>query len=634
MPSKRIKVSLVYFVIFTLLLVGLVPLVLTGWFLSERSGSELRAVENRYQIQLVQEKARQIDMFGQRHGDLVKGLANGFALSANNDVFMLPQTDVELEATLRENPDVIALYVSPVGAEPLALYRPGNIARQDIDRVVAGVLEKLHDQPLYIEQPQIVGESKESVLTLASPIVSNGVRRGSVISIVSLAEIARNVVGMDPTFEAELWASGLPIIYVVDEEGRAVFHPDPTLVRERISLSGLRIVEEWMQSNSQIQSGLVPFTAEVDGNAHDMIGAYSTANLAGQASFGVITMQDESRALASVGEMRMQTWMISLAFALLALIVGAIAARSLTSPIVKLSGAAERIAGGDLSTRVETANITEIGTLGESFNTMSDRLEEHIAKLAHAARENRELFVGTVKALAAAIDGKDKYTRGHSERVARISVAIGKQMNLPEEELEALRISALLHDIGKIAIDDNILKKPAALTPEEYEIMKTHPVKGYKIMSQIPAMKDFLPGMYMHHEMVNGEGYPQGLKDEEIPIQAKIVSVADTFDAMTIDRPYSKGMLLDDALLRIREYIGIRYDGEVVEALERGCRTGDIGRGVVQSIANASKGAENNVNLGVARDLKQNQDEGALLDIPNVQQPVGGLPADSKPIVL
>jgi HD-GYP domain-containing protein (c-di-GMP phosphodiesterase class II) len=122
--------------------------------------------------------------------------------------------------------------------------------------------------------------------------------------------------------------------------------------------------------------------------------------------------------------------------------------------------AAERIAAGDLSSRVETRNITEIGTLGESFNTMSDKLEEHIASLAKAARENRELFVGTVKALAAAIDGKDKYTRGHSERVARISVAIGRQMALPEDELETLRISALLHDVGKIAIDDNILKNP------------------------------------------------------------------------------------------------------------------------------------------------------------------------------
>ena len=123
---------------------------------------------------------------------------------------------------------------------------------------------------------------------------------------------------------------------------------------------------------------------------------------------------------------------------------------------------------------------------------------------------------------------------------------------MDEKELEKLRISALLHDVGKIAIDDAILKKPAALTDEEYEIMKQHPQRGYKIMSQIPAMKDFLPGMYMHHEMVNGQGYPQGLKGHQIPLQAKIISVADTFDAMTTDRPYQKGMKLAEALDRVR----------------------------------------------------------------------------------
>src|SRR6185295_2676521 len=207
-------------------------------------------------------------------------------------------------------------------------------------------------------------------------------------------------------------------------------------------------------------------------------------------------------------------------------------------------------------------------------NLMSDNVEEHIAKLAKAAEENRELFVGTVKALAAAIDGKDKYTRGHSERVSRISVAIGRRLGLEEEELEKLRISALLHDVGKIAIDDAILKKPAALTDEEFEIMKTHPMKGYKIMSQIPAMKAFMPGMVMHHEMVNGQGYPHGLKGDEIPMQAKIVSVADTFDAMTIDRPYQKGMELQPALERLRSFVGTRYESSVVEALIEACNAG------------------------------------------------------------
>jgi HD-GYP domain-containing protein (c-di-GMP phosphodiesterase class II) len=293
-------------------------------------------------------------------------------------------------------------------------------------------------------------------------------------------------------------------------------------------------------------------------------------------------MQSERKALASVGEMRTQVWLISLAFALSALVIGFMAARGMTSPLLKLVAAARRIAAGDLSTRVETRNITEIGTLGETFNVMSDKLEVHIDELAKAAEENRELFVGTVKALAAAIDGKDRYTRGHSERVSRVSLAIGQRLGMGEQELETLRISSLLHDVGKIAIDDSILKKPASLTDDEFTVMKTHPQRGYKIMSQIPAMREYLPGIYMHHEMVNGMGYPQGLKDEEIPMQAKIVSVADTFDAMTIDRPYSKGMVLQDALDRIQSFVGTRYDARVVDALIAACNEGQVGIGVVK----------------------------------------------------
>ncbi|MEJ7846794.1 MAG: HD domain-containing phosphohydrolase [Pyrinomonadaceae bacterium] len=586
MSLKPTKISLIYFVLFTLLLVGLVPLVLTGWFLSDRSARELRAVENRYQIQLVREKARQIEMFGQRYGDLVKSLADAFELSNHIQTLSSSQTETRLGAALRENPNVLALYLKQEDSESLSIFRPGILAKDEIESISLDALTESGTQAFFIGSPKKASAGNGSVMTMVSRVSNGGRTAASIVAIVSLKEIAKNVVGMYPASEDELWKAGLPIIFVIDKDGNAIFHPDPILAAEQRSLKNLKIVEEWQQANNQIQSGLVPFTADYGGESYDMIGAYSTVNLRSDTSFGVITMQDERKALASVGEMRTQTWIISLAFAFFALVIGLIAARSLTSPILKLSSAAEKIALGDLSTRVETRNITEIGTLGESFNTMSDNLEEHIAKLAKAAKENRELFVGTVKALAAAIDGKDKYTRGHSERVSRISVSIGRQMKLGEEELETLRISALLHDVGKIAIDDSILKKPAALTPEEFEIMKTHPQRGYKIMSQIPAMKDFLPGMYMHHEMVNGKGYPQGLTDKQIPLQAKIVSVADTFDAMTIDRPYSKGMFMPEALARIEQFVGSRYDAVVVEALIRGCDAGEIGQGVVRFMAN------------------------------------------------
>ena len=445
----------------------------------------------------------------------------------------------------------------------------------------------LGNQRLLVSQTQLSDQGGNPLLAFASPVTINGAKAATVVAIVSLKDIARGIVGIKPTSQEDLWRSGLPIIFVIDQRGKVVFHPDPKLAATQASLTDLKIVQEWQETNRQVQSALVPFTAEYEGEKHNMIGAYSTASFGRNLNFGVITMQDERTALASVGEMRSQTWVISLAFAAFALLVGVVAARLLTSPLLNLVAAAQKIAAGDFSSRVETRNITEIGTLGEAFNSMSGELEEHIAKLARAAQENRELFEGTVKALAAAIDGKDKYTRGHSERVSRISVAIGKRLNLPHDELETLRMSSLLHDVGKIAIDDNILKKPAALTDDEFLVMKTHPQKGYKIMSQIPAMKDFLPGMYMHHEMVNGKGYPQGLSGDQIPLQAKIVSVADTFDAMTIDRPYQKALDLGDALDRIRNFVGSRYDAAVVDALIEACKAGEIANGIVRQKAMA-----------------------------------------------
>ena len=615
MPSLPRKISLVYFVILTLLLVGMVPLVLTGWIMSDKSAQELRAVENRYQIQLVQEKARQIEMFGKSYGDLVTSISMALELSNDPKIFSSEQTERKLGNSLQTNPTLLALCVKPLQADSLSVRRSESITNDDVqaislDSMVTG------NQRLQIGRPRALASTGELVMSFASPVRINEQNVATVVAIVSLKDIGKSIVGINPTKEDTLWQTGLPIIFVINEEGKPIFHPDPDLVAQDRTLTDLKIVQEWQESNRQVDSALVPFNADYKGKIHNMIGAYSTVSFGRGLNFGVITMQDERTALASVAEMRIQVWMISLAFACFALIAGFVGTRFLTSPVLKLVAAARKIAAGDFSSRVESKNITEIGTLGETFNVMTDKIEEQIANLAKAAAENRELFVGTVKALAAAIDGKDKYTRGHSERVSRISVAIGRRIGMLEPEVETLRMSALLHDVGKIAIDDAILKKPAALTDEEFAIMKTHPQRGYKIMSQIPAMKEFLPGMYMHHEMVNGKGYPQGLKDEEIPLQAKIVSVADTFDAMTIDRPYQKALPLDKALEVISGFVGSRYDGKVVKALIEACKHGEVANGVVRQRVQTGRGPEHPSDIA--------DDGGDILEI-------GPPPANSNP---
>jgi len=160
--------------------------------------------------------------------------------------------------------------------------------------------------------------------------------------------------------------------------------------------------------------------------------------------------------------------------------------------------------------------------------------------------------------------------------VARYSVSIARAMELPPKEIRRVRLSALLHDVGKIGIDDRILRKPTALTDEEFEIMKQHPSKGAAIMSAIPQLADIIPGMKHHHEKWEGGGYPDGLKGEEIPLQARIVSVADTFDAMTTTRPYQKAMEVSYVIRRIQSLAGTRFDSRVTDVLLRAYENGDL----------------------------------------------------------
>lgn len=576
MPQKNKKIRLVYFVLLTLFLVGVVPLVVTGWFLSNRSGEELRAVEGRYQTQLVQDKARQIEMFGQRYSDLVAGIAKGFEFSQDISILSSPATEQQLGKILKENPNLLGIFVKPVTGEPLSVYRSESLTAGELQNCAAEILSKLNEKKVIVARPETITAKNENIISIAAPVSVKGNVSAAVVAVVSLRELAGIMSETKPQSEKDLWEAGLPIIFVVDEKGRAVFHPEAQIAVSQMPLTNLKIVEEWQESNRQIQSALVPFIAEHNGKNYEMIGAYSTASINNEMNFGVIAMQDESRALSSVGEMQKQTWLISLALAVIAALLGWIFARQLTKPVSTLVAAAGKIGEGDLSTRIGENKITELDSLGATFNEMSENLAANIAGLAKAAEDNRELFVGTVKALAAAIDGKDRYTRGHSERVSRISVAIAKQMNLDNEAVEKIRISALLHDVGKIAVNDAILNKPGALTDDEFEIMKSHAQKGFKIMSQIPAMKDYLPGIQLHHEMVNGAGYPLGLRGDEIPLQAKIISVADTFDAMTTDRPYQKGMNFEDGVNRIKTFVGTRYDGKVVEAFVQACAEGKI----------------------------------------------------------
>src|SRR5438270_1343894 len=591
MPDRPGRIRLLYIVLGMLLVVGVLPIALAGWQLSDRSAVELGSVERRYQAQLVQDKARQIELYGQRYRDVVTGLAQAFELAGGVRVLNEQGSDARLRKALQNDPNLIALSIEPVQGEPHRAFQMDVIKREEVDERVGEVLALMNGGGLVLSRPKVIRSGQEMALTIAAPVMGgpNGDEVvAAVVAIVSFREVFKAVQQQSTKTERELLDAGLPVVFVVDNEGRAVAHPDERIAFSQKPMTDLKVVQDWQETGTQVQSALAPFTVVRDGREIEMIGSYATAELGRNSRLGVIAIQDERAALASVADMRRQTFVISLASATFALLIGFFFAKKLTQPVQELAAGAHRIAAGDFSRRININSRTELGELGASFNLMTDKIERFICDLQRAADENRELFLGTVKGLAAAIDGKDPYTRGHSERVARFSVAIAQGMDLSDDEVEKIRISALLHDVGKIGIDDNILKKPAALTDEEFEIMKQHPQKGYKIMSQIPAMREFLPGMYMHHEMVNGQGYPQGLKGDEIPLQARIVSVADTFDAMTTDRPYHHATTFEDALARVKSFVGTRYDPRVVAAFIAACEAGKIRPGVTRVKRNQS----------------------------------------------
>jgi HD-GYP domain-containing protein (c-di-GMP phosphodiesterase class II) len=185
---------------------------------------------------------------------------------------------------------------------------------------------------------------------------------------------------------------------------------------------------------------------------------------------------------------------------------------------------------------------------------------------ARLYEELRETFFGTTLALAETLEKRDPYTGGHVRRVREYSMSIGRGLGLSAKELERLDLAAILHDIGKIGVRDSILLKAGRLDPDELEAMNRHSQYGAEILQYVRHLKDIIPGVKGHHEKFDGSGYPDGLRGEEIPRHARIIAVADTFDAMTTDRPYRKALSFAIAFEELRKGCGTQFDGSVVDA--------------------------------------------------------------------
>ncbi|BDG08304.1 HD-GYP domain-containing protein [Anaeromyxobacter paludicola] len=244
-------------------------------------------------------------------------------------------------------------------------------------------------------------------------------------------------------------------------------------------------------------------------------------------------------------------------------------ARRLTRPVRACVAGALEIARGRFGREVPVQVRNEIGDLAYTFNHMSRELASYDAENHRLIAALERGYLDTLRSLAGAIDAKDPYTRGHSQRVADLSVEIGRELGLDGPQLRLLEYGGLLHDVGKIGVGEPILRKAGQLTEEEMAVMREHPVIGAEIVRGVEFLAGALPGIRSHHERWDGGGYPDQLAGEQIPLVARIVSAADVYDAMTSERPYQRPLPPATASEKVASMAGRQIDPRVAAALER-----------------------------------------------------------------
>jgi HAMP domain-containing protein len=277
--------------------------------------------------------------------------------------------------------------------------------------------------------------------------------------------------------------------------------------------------------------------------------------------WGLVMEQPAQTALRSVHRIRNLTVLWTALGIVVAILGGLMLGRGISRPIIELSHKARQLAAGRFDTQIKVHSKDEVGQLAESFNDMSSQLKRRIEQL-----EN--LFNSSTRTLVAAVEAKDRYTAGHSERVTAYALVLCDKLSLGGRERSIVEISGLLHDVGKIGVPESILNKPGSLIPGEYNTIKHHPIQGYEIVKQIdhPDAEEVAIAVRTHHERWDGNGYPDRLKGTEISVVARILTVADAFDAMTSSRAYRKGLPPDEAIRRLNEAAGTQFDKAMVSA--------------------------------------------------------------------
>ncbi|MCC6129264.1 MAG: HD domain-containing protein [Acidobacteria bacterium] len=536
--------------------VAVLPLVISHMRLVSINREALRTAEEQYLLRSAVKIAGDVDHFFETSEIQLRKISEALTLAGSiapdrNPFMFAGNSTLLTEFTSVQSGDVLVLRTLDLDGRG-GILQPEKLD-EAIDFELARAFKAALDGTRFSGEPVRTPTFPEGGVVKAVPVTGYSKQvLGVVEAFISLASVKAS---LEDERKRDVTA------YIVDRQGNLILSNDPKMEGTKGALLKVELVKEFVAHPVRLSRS---YSRMSGGAAKRVLGTVAPIE---SMDWGVIVEKDEARAYAAVTQMTRTTTIGAIIAMLLGVGAAFLAARLVARPLTELVEKVRLVAEGNYSQKVPIQGTSEIAELSETFNMMSGEIEQAVIKLKQAARENQELFLNSIRSLAAAIDAKDPYTRGHSERVARYSVIIAKEMSLPPEEIRKVRIAALLHDVGKIGIDDRILRKPTALTDDEFDVMKTHPVKGSLIMGHIPQLREIIPGMKHHHERWDGGGYPDGLMGEEIPFIARIVSVADTFDAMTTTRPYQKAMKTDFVVSRIRSFTGTRFDPAVVSAL-------------------------------------------------------------------
>lgn len=554
-----LRIPILYVILGVLLVISIVPMYFYSAQVESINRDRLKTNEMLLQNTVTRSLADDLSQHERSLRMMLANLSSAVQVASGGDIgdknIEAPELRALLENFVSSSDDLA--YATLLNSDAKGI-SAGRIAPDAfLQRELQHAFDAARDGRAYTGQALQVQDDKmqRTVVLVSNPVSYDGRVLGMVGVVVDLQFLIRRL--------HEVSGGGL-IPYVVDAQGRLVAAGTSQYVTGQ-DMKDLEIVRNFVDEGNKGQLAATKEFAMREGNdSVQMLGTYSPVTAL---DWAVVVQKPRLEAYRGVYEMQRTARLLALLAVLVSIFVSIIAARRITNPLQILTQSSRALARGDFSQRAQLRSRTEIGELAETFNTMSEELEHFVEDLKRAAEENRALFLGSIQMLAGAVDEKDPYTRGHSDRVTRYSMMIAKEMKLDAVFMETLQISAQLHDVGKIGIEDRILKKPGALTEEEFEVMKTHTTKGANILRPVTQLAEMLPGIELHHEALDGRGYPYGLKGDQIPLLARVIAVADTFDALTTNRPYQTAHTPDEALKIIQNLAGKRLDPAPVAAL-------------------------------------------------------------------